>query len=101
MTNFNLKILFLGNYILSLLFMGISTSTETYMNIQSIIPLIISTLLLIDITYITSCNVRENNIISLFCGLLALDSWYLLLSFVTTPIGTIIFKILSTVIVYV
>ncbi|VIF75945.1 sensor histidine kinase [Clostridioides difficile] len=101
MTNFNLKILFLGNYILSLLFMGISTSTETYMNIQRIIPLIISTLLLIDITYITSCNVRENNIISLFCGLLVLDSWYLLLSFVATPIGTIIFRILSTVIAYV
>lgn len=101
MPNFNLKILFSGNYILSLLFMGISTSIEIYMNIQSIIPLMISTLLLIDITYITSCNVRENNIISLFCGLLALDSWYLLLSFVATPIGTIIFKILNTIIAYV
>ena len=31
--------------------------------------------MLIDITYISSCNVRENKVISLFCGLLALHSW--------------------------
>lgn len=101
MTNFNLKILFLGNYILSLLFMVLSTNVETYLNIQSIIPLIISTLLLIDITYITSCNVRENNTISLFCGLLMLDGWYLLLSSIVTPVSTIIFEILSPIILYI
>lgn len=101
MPNFNLKILFLGNYILSLLFMVASTNVETYMSIQSIIPLIISTLLLIDITYITSCNVRENNTISLFCGLLVLDSWYLLLSSIVTPVSTIIFEMLSPIILYI
>ncbi|NMS89594.1 ATP-binding protein [Clostridioides difficile] len=101
MPNFNLKILFLGNYILSLLFMVTSANIETSMSIQNIIPLIIATLLLIDITYITSCNVRENNTISLFCGLLVLDSWYLLLSSVVTPVSTIIFEMLSPIILYI
>ncbi len=73
------KFLFFINYILLLFYMRCVLRQEPpAVNIY--IPLLISTLMLIDITFIDSCNIRENSVVSLFCGLLALESWYLLLA---------------------
>lgn len=74
------KTIFLTNYLLLILYMSWNIN-EKQTAPGSGAPLFISGLMLIDITYISSCNVRENNVINLFCGLLALDSWYMILSF--------------------
>ncbi len=67
-------------------------------NARSFIPLLLSSLLLIDVTYISSCNIRENKTISLFCGLLSLESWYILLSASDNSITDMFYFALSPVI---
>ena len=76
------KSLFLTNYLLLIFYMSWNIN-ERQTVIGSGVPLFISSLMLIDVTYISSCNVRENKVMNLFCGLLALDSWYMILSFET------------------
>lgn len=96
-----LKLLLLINYILIILHMSWLTNKGTQLSIESITPMLISSIMLIDSTYIISCNVRKNKILSLFCGLLALDSWYMLLSFETISIAKFAYMILSPVIWYI
>lgn len=62
------------------------------------VSLFLSSLMLIDATYVSSCNIRDNKAISLFCGLLALDGWYILLSVSDNVIADIVFYALSPVI---
>ena len=100
MKNTALKLTFWLNYILLILYMSLHTN-EGQKGIESTIPLLIASLMLIDISYISSCNIRENKIISLFCGLLALDSWYLLLTCEENLIESFIFTALSPIIWYV
>lgn len=75
-----LKSLFLLNYLLLIFYISWN-SNEKQTVIGSGVPLFISSLMLIDVTFISSCNIKENRVMNLFCGLLALDSWYLILSF--------------------
>ncbi len=56
-------------------------------------PLFLSSLPLIDVTYVSSCNIRENKNYFLFCGLLALESWYILLVAWATPSQTLFFSL--------
>lgn len=100
MKNTALKLMFWLNYILLILYVSWQTNNGQA-GIESTTPLFISALMLIDITYISSCNIRENKIISLFCGLLALDSWYILLSFEKGIVEDFIFTALSPIIWYV
>lgn len=93
-----LKLLLFINSILLIAYMGLTTHTNLHLNIQGSIPLFLSSLLLIDITYISSCNIRENKTISLFCGLLALESWYVLLAASGNSITDVIFSALSPII---
>lgn len=58
-------------------FINISQTTST---VNSVIPLLLATVFLTDITYIISCNLRNNKILNLFGGLLVIDSWYLISS---------------------
>lgn len=95
-----LKLLFWLNYILLILYMSLH-SYERQPDIESNIPLLLASLITIAITYISSCNIRDNPIISLFCGLLALDSWYILLSFEKGVIESLLFTALSPIIWYV
>lgn len=94
------KLMFWLNYIFLILYMSWQ-GREGQMGMEAVIPLLISTLMSIDITYISSCNIRENKVISLFCGLLALDSWYVLLSFEEGMIDNFIFIALSPITWYV
>lgn len=100
MKNTAIKLAFWLNYILIILFVSWQTRTGQ-LGIESAAPLVISSLMLIDITYISSCNIQENKILSLFCCLLALDSWYVLLSFENGTIENFIFTALSPIIWYV
>ncbi len=93
-----LKLLLFINSVLLIAYMGLTTNADLQLNTRGVIPLFLSSLLLIDITYVSSCNIRENNPISLFCGLLALESWYILLSASDNSITDIIFYALSPVI---
>ncbi len=93
-----LKLLLFINSVLLIAYMGLTTHTDLQLNVQGSIPLFLSSLLLIDITYVSSCNIRENKTISLFCGLLALESWYILLSASDSSITDVIFFALSPII---
>lgn len=93
------KSLFLTNYLLLIFYMSWNIKEEQSAIISSI-PLLISTFMLIDITYISSCNIRESKVLNLFCGLLALDSWYLLLFFEKGRATQVILTALHPVICY-
>lgn len=95
------NLLFLINSIFLILYMGLSINKNTALDATEYVSLFLSSLMLIDITYISSCNVRENKVISLFCGLLALHSWYILLSARGNAPTSIFFSALSPVIWYV
>ncbi|MBO3443856.1 ATP-binding protein [Clostridium sp. CCUG 7971] len=72
---------------------------QSSFKIQNLVPLFLSTLFLIDVTYIISCNLRENKILNLFSGLLTLDSWYLLSSSKTMNGMNIFFLLLNPIII--
>lgn len=94
------NLLFWMNYILVILYMGRISDGNTQLTIDRIVPLLIASLMLIDATYISSCNIRENKVISLFCGLLALDCWYMLLLSDKRVIMHTVFAALSPIIWY-
>ena len=93
-----LKLPLFINSILLIAYMGLTAHADLHLNTRGVIPLVLSSLLLIDVTYISSCNIRKNKTISLFCGLLVLESWYILLSASGNSITNIIFFALSPVI---
>ena len=93
-----LKLLLFINSILLIAYMGLTAHADLHLNTRGVIPLFLSSLLLIDVTYVSSCNIRENKTISLFCGLLTLESWYILLAASGNSITNTIFFALSPVI---
>lgn len=96
-----LKLLLLTNSILLILYMGLDVHMDWTFNVSGTAALFLSSLMLIGSTYISSCNIRDNRVISLFCGLLALHSWYLLLSASDSGMTNMVFRALSPVIWYV
>lgn len=95
------KLVFLLNHMLVLVYLCTFANSDAGISIHSIVPITLATLFLLDISYMMACDVTGNRILILFCALLALDSWYLLLSFRETPLETILFQLLSPVILYV
>ena len=95
------NLLLFANSILLILYMGLNINRNMAFNATGAVSLFLSSLMLIDITYISSCNVRGNRVISLFCGLLALHSWYILLSAQGDAPAGMVFSALSPVIWYV
>lgn len=95
-----IKTLLFINYILIILFMGKTIAELSSVSIQVLVPFFLATLFLADITYIASCNIKENNILFLFCGLLAADSWYLLFASTSVNINDVLFRLFSPVIIY-
>ncbi|MCM1088155.1 MAG: ATP-binding protein [Muribaculaceae bacterium] len=93
-----LKLLLIANSILLILYLGLFMDSKAPSGIRETIPLLLSSLILIDSTYISVCNLRENKVISLFCGLLALDGWYILLSVSDDALTHVFFLVLSPVI---
>ena len=49
-------------------------------NPSEVVPLALTTLILGDIVYINSRNLKGSRVLTLFCALLALDGWYILLA---------------------
>lgn len=95
------NLLFLTNYILILLYMSRLLSLDRPAEIEYLLPLSLASLILMDITYLGSCNLRGNKIIHMFLGLLALDCWYMLLAVDGGNTGNFLFYLLSPVIWYV
>ena len=95
-----IKILLFINHIFIILLLGVTAADAPPLSDQNTVPLLLATLLLADITYIASCNVKENSVLFLFCGLLAADSWYLLFDSGTQPADSIFFRVLGPVIMY-
>ena len=75
--------------------MGLEINIQMPCSISKIVSLFLSSLMLIDAAYVSSCNIRDNKAISLFCGLLALDGWYMLLSVSDNAIADIVFYLKS------
>lgn len=101
MKHITLNLLLFANSILLIMYMGLTINRNTAFNATGTVSLFLSSLMLIDITYISSCNVRGNKVISLFCSLLALHSWYILLSARGDAQANMFFSALSPVIWYV
>lgn len=95
------NLLFLTNYILILLYMSRLLSFDRPAEIEYLLPLSLASLILMDIMYLGSCNLRGNKIIHMFLGLLALDCWYMLLAVDGGNTGNFLFYLLSPVIWYV
>lgn len=92
------KLLLFINSTLLIAYMGLEINIHMPCSISKIVSLFLSSLMLIDTTYVSSCNIRDNKAISLFCGLLALDSWYILLSVSDNVITDMVFYALSPII---
>ena len=58
-----LKLLLFINSILLIAYMGLTSHADFHLNTRGVIPLFLSSLLLIDVTYVSSCNIRENKTI--------------------------------------
>lgn len=97
--HFTLDLLFFINYILIILYIS-SLHSHVHLTALDTVPLAIASLMMVDVTYITVCNIRENKIITLFCGLLVLDCWYLLLLPDTSASARFVFMALSPLIGY-
>ncbi len=95
------KLLLFINSTLLVIYMGLEINIQIPCSISKIVSLFLSSLMLIDAAYVSSCNIKNNKAISLFCGLLALDSWYILLSFSDNAITNIAFYALNPVIWYI
>lgn len=96
-----LNLLFLANHILLIIYMSWQANHSAQLRIESVTPLLLVSLMLIDITYISSCNIRANKVISLFCGVLALDCWYMLLLLDMRDIAYFAFTAISPIMWYV
>ncbi len=91
------KLLLLIHSTLLLIYMGLEITIQTPCGISKTVALLLSSLMLADSTYVSSCNIRGNKAISLFCGMLALDSWYILLSVSGNAVSGIVFYALNPV----
>lgn len=96
----SVNLLFLANHILLIIYMSWLTKSGIQLQIESVTPLLLVSLFLTDISYISSCNIRSNKIISLFCGLLALNCWYMLLLLDSIGIAYFAFTALNPVMMY-
>ena len=94
------KRLLLGNYMLFLIYLGLSARASLRLSTGRLLPLLMASGLLADAAFLSACNLRDNRTISLFCGLLTLESWYLLLSASDHPVMGRIFSALSPVLWY-
>lgn len=99
MKHLTLNLLFFLNYILVILYIS-WLGGNAQLTTQDSVPLLLASFMMIDMTYISACNVRENKIITLFCGLLVLDCWYLLLLPDTSTVTKFTFIALSPIIWY-
>ena len=60
-----LNLMLLVNSIFLILYMGLAINMDTAFHATGTVPLFLSSLMLIDVTYISSCNIRENKVVSL------------------------------------
>lgn len=93
------NLLFFFNYILAILYIS-RLSGSAQPTAQNTVPLVIASFMMIDMTYISACNIRSNRVITLFCGLLILDCWYLLLLSDASEVSRLVFMALSPLIWY-
>lgn len=73
-----IKLLFLLNHIGVLFYVCRALSAGTHPGGSEAAAMSLSSLLLADIAYISLRNIKGSRVLTLFCGLLALDNWYIL-----------------------
>lgn len=100
MKSLTIKLILFINYICIILTMGKILITQPSLSVQHFVPLMLATLFLGDITYIAACNLKENMILFLFCGLLAVDSWYLISAAGPMNTSEFWFRLFSPVMLY-
>lgn len=99
------KLLFFLNHVGVLLYVCVFLSAgfltgSAGQNPSAVVPLILSALILGDIVYISFRNIKGSRILTLFCALLALDGWYILLAPEPRYMFSLLFLILGPVIGY-
>ncbi len=94
------KGIFFANHFLAVCFMARLAAGCDPGAIQNTVPLVLTVLFLGDIVYIVSSSVKESRILYLFCGLLAVDGWYLMLSVNPVSISDRLFRLLGPAALY-
>lgn len=97
MNRLTIKLLFFFNYISAIIVLCCINVNQSISTVNIMVSLLIATTFLIDITYIVSCNLRENRVLNLFSGLLAIDAWYLIS--LTKNVTEWLFLLLSPIII--
>ena len=95
-----IKQLLFINYMILILAMGIFIHTQPPLSAPQLVPLVLSTLFLGDITYLASCKLTGKRMLFLFCGLLAADSWFLVLAMIPGDEARIWFRLAGCVLLY-
>lgn len=93
-----IKLLFLANHLITMLYIAYITGPGRLSDSTGFIPYLISTLILLDISYIITCNLKNNKMLNLFSGLLALNCWYIVFTLDTSRAGTVALSALGPVI---
>lgn len=93
------KLLLWTNYTLFLLYICCYIGAGT-IETNGIFALSLSSLLLMDSACISACSPGNNKVVSRFCGLLAADSWYILLASGKNVSENLTFAALSPLICY-
>ncbi|MDE5931943.1 MAG: ATP-binding protein, partial [Lachnospiraceae bacterium] len=93
------KLLLWTNYIFFILYLCRHVTTGAATSNGSL-ALTLSSLMLLSGTCISACSPGNNKVVSLFCGLLAADSWYVLLSSEKGASENLAFAALSPLICY-
>ena len=93
------KLLLWTTYLLFILYMCRHVTTGTA-GPNGGLALFLSSFLFFSSTCISACSLRNNKVVSLFCGLLAADGWYILLSSEKGASGNLAFAALNPLICY-
>lgn len=93
-----IKLLFLANHLITMLYIANITGPGRLSESTSLVPYLISTLILLDISYIVTCNLKNNKMLNLFCGLLALNCWYIVFTLDPSRAGAVALTALGPVI---
>ncbi len=74
------KALLMLNQMALAAYMGVLARDGSPLGVGQAVPMLAASLLLMDAAYVSACNVRRNQVLSLFCGVLGVDAWHLMLS---------------------
>lgn len=91
------KALLMLNQMALAVYMGVLARDGSPLGAPHMVPMAAASLLLMDAACVSAGNVRRNRVLSLFCGVLGVDAWHLMLSVQATAAARRAFVLLCPV----